>query len=119
MREITKTITLPVGEENLNFRLTKLDAFAGARLLKTLSHAETGDLWQLLLSLPDYELESMMRVCLRYAEAMLPAGPILVLSGSGWGIPDLEHDAWTCLKLTAEVIAWTLEGFFPESGSPS
>ena len=119
MREITKTITLPVGEETLNFRLTKLDAFAGARLLKILSQGGTEDLWNLIFSLPDYEMESMMRVCLRYAEAMLPAGPISVLSGSGWGIPDLEHDAWTCLKLTAEVIAWTLEGFFPESGSPS
>ena len=119
MREITKTLTLPVGEETLTFRLTKLDAFSGAKLLKILSHAETEDLWNLLLSLTDYEMESLMRVCLGHVEALLPAGPIRVLSDSGWGVPALEHDAWTCLKLTAEEISWTLEGFFPESGSPS
>ena len=119
MRTITKTLTLKVGDSDMNFQLTKLDAFSGARLLKLLSRAETNDLQALVLSLPDEELEALQRTCLRAVSAMLPAGPIRVLEGDSWGIPDLEYDAWTCLKLTMEVISWTLEGFFPESGSAS
>ena len=119
MREITKTISLPVSGAPMDFRLTKLDAFSGARLLRLLSHAGTDNLQELVLSLPEAELESLMRTCLRAASAILPAGPIRVLDNGSWGIPDLEYDAWTCLKLTIEVISWTLEGFFPESGSPS
>ena len=49
----------------------------------------------------------------------MPAGPIPVLMDGSWGIPDLEYDAWSCLKLTMEVVSWTLEGFFPESGQAS
>ena len=119
MRTITKTVSLPAGEGNMDFRITKLDAFSGARLLRLLAHAETDRLQELLLALPDYELESLMKTCLRSASALLPAGPARVLDQDGWGVPDLEHDAWTCLKLTMEVISWTLEGFFPGSGSPS
>ena len=37
MREITKTLTIPVGGKSLDFRLTKLDAFSGASLLRMLS----------------------------------------------------------------------------------
>ena len=59
------------------------------------------------------------KTCLRSASALLPAGPIRVLDQGCWGIPDLEHDAWACLKLTLEVMSWTLEGFFPESGPTS
>ena len=119
MRTITKTLSQKVGEANLDFRLTKLDAFSGARLLKVLSKAETDDLRTLMLALPDYELEEWMKTCLRHAEVLLPAGPVRGYGPDGWGVPDLEHDGWNCLKLTLEVLAWTLEGFFPESGSPS
>ena len=73
----------------------------------------------LLLSLPEYELEPLMKTCLRAVSALLPAGPIRVYGDEGWGLPDLEYDAWSCLKLTLEVIQWTLEGFFGESGSAS
>ena len=117
MREITKTITLPVSGTPMDFRLTKLDAFSGARLLRMLSGAKTDNLQDLILSLPEWDLEPLMKTCLRSASAVLPAGPIRVLDQGSWGIPDLEYDAWTCLKLTMEVISWTLEGFFPESGS--
>ena len=40
MREITKMITLPAGDEMMAFRLTKPDAFSGGRLLKLLSAAQ-------------------------------------------------------------------------------
>ena len=119
MRTVTKTLSLHVGDSDMSFQLTKLDAFSGARLLKLLSRAETTDLQALILSLPDPELEALQRTCLRAASVQLPAGPIRVLDGDCWGVPDLEYDAWTCLKLTMEVISWTLEGFFPESGSAS
>lgn len=119
MRTILKNISLPVGDTKQDFRLTKLDAFSGVWLLKLLSHAATDNLQDLILSLPENDLNALMRVCLRSAFALLPAGPIRVLEGDNWGLPDLEHDAWTCLKLTMEVVSWTLEGFFPESGSPS
>ena len=119
MRNITKTITLPVGETSMDFRLTKLDAFSGARLLKLLSRAESDSLQQMIFSLPEQEMDSLMKTCLRSVSALLPAGPIPVLLDGSWGIPDLEYDAWSCLKLTMEVVSWTLEGFFPESGQAS
>ena len=119
MRTIHKTISLPVGETTQDFRITKLDAFSGAWLLKLLSHARTDNLQELIIGLPEYELHALMRTCLASASALLPAGPIRALEGENWGMPDLEHDAWTCLKLTMEVVSWTLEGFFPESGSGS
>ena len=37
MREITKTLAIPVDGKPLDFRLTKLDAFSGAALLRLLS----------------------------------------------------------------------------------
>ena len=119
MRAITKNMNLTVGDSALDFRLTKLDAFSGAHLLKIISKASSDNLQDLILALPEPELDELMRTCLRSVSALLPAGPIPVLSNSGWGVPDLEYDAWSCLKLTMEVVSWTLEGFFPESGSPS
>ncbi len=119
MRTITKSLTLPVGDTPMDFRLSKLDAFSGAWLLKLLSHSASNDLQRLVLDLPESDLVSLMKTCLRAVCAVLPAGPVRVLEGENWGIPDLEYDAWTCLKLTLEVISWTLEGFFHGSGSPS
>jgi len=43
MREITKTLTIPVDGKKTDFRLTKLDAFSGASLLRMLSHLPAGD----------------------------------------------------------------------------
>ena len=119
MRTITKNMSLKVGDADLDFRLTKLDAFSGAHLLKIISRASSDNLQDLILSLPEQELDALMQTCLRSVSVLLPAGPIPVLSDSGWGVPDLEYDAWSCLKLTMEVVSWTLEGFFPDSGSPS
>ena len=119
MRTVTKTISLQVGDAPQEFQITKLDAFSGARLLKLLAHATTDNLRELILSLPENDLDALMKTCLRSASALLPAGPIRVLDQGNWGVPDLEYDAWTCLCLTMEVVSWTLEGFFPASGSKS
>ena len=40
MREITKTLTIPVDGKKTDFRLTKLDAFSGASLLRILPCCE-------------------------------------------------------------------------------
>ena len=124
MREITKIITLPVGEESMPFRLTKLDAFSGGRLLKLLSATQgkaEGNLtlYDFLFSLEDAEFDSVIRVCLAHAEAQLPAGFIPVYRDQCWGLPELEYETRLCLKLTLEVMAFSLESFFPGSGLTS
>ena len=99
MRETTKMITLPIGDEMMTFRLTKLDAFSGGQLLKLLSAAQgkadgSLTLYDFLFSLEDAEFEA-------------------------WGVPELEYETRLCLKLTLEVMAFSLESFFPGSGSTS
>ena len=119
MRETTKTIRIPMGNEEKTFRLTKLDAFSGVRVLKLLSASEKEDLQSLLFSLSDADLTALMQTCLSHAEAELPAGFIKVWNDGCWGIPELEHETLACFRLTQEVLAWTLSGFFPDGGSPS
>jgi hypothetical protein len=59
MREITKTITIPVDGRKMDFRLTKLDAFSGASLLRMLSHLPAGDDFLTFFSvLPDEDILS-------------------------------------------------------------
>ena len=43
MREITKTLTIPADGKQMDFRLTKLDAFSGASLLRMLSRIPAGE----------------------------------------------------------------------------
>lgn len=119
MRTITKNISLPLDGTPTDFRLTKLDAFSGARLLKLLADASTDDLNQILFSLPEVDLRSVMETCLARAEISLPAGFLRVLDRGCWALPELEYETWLCLRLTQEVISWTLEGFFPGGGQPS
>ena len=119
MRETTKTITLPVGDESHTFRLTKLDAFTGVKVLRMLSASEAEDLQSLLFSLPDASLDALMRACLAHAEISLPAGYVPVFKGDCWGLPDLEYETALCLRLTGKVADWTLRGFFVEGGQPS
>ena len=119
MREITKIIQMPAGNEKKNFRLTKLDAFSGIKVLKLLAASNQEDLQSLLFSLKDEELDQVMKTCLSHAEVELPAGYIKVWDQGCWGSPELEHETVACFRLTQEVLAWTLSGFFPESGSPS
>ena len=119
MRTITKEITLPVEGTPHTFRLTKLDAFSGARVLQLLHASSADDLSAFLLSLPEETLAALMRTCLRHAEISLPAGFIRVWDQGCWGLPELEYEPLACYRLTQEVLAWTLEDFFPAGGQPS
>ena len=134
MRTITKEITLPVEGTPHTFRLTKLDAFSGAELLRLLSRnlppassksAPSRDqdnpslLEHVFLSMTPADLRSVMTSCLNSAEILLPAGYQPIMTGSEWGYPELSHDAKTCLRLTLETALWTLQGFSGESGSAS
>ena len=121
MREIMKTISVPVDGKPKDFRLTKLDAFSGAALLRIMARLpEKGASVEALLSgLSDSEIRSLMTTCLQHCEVMLPAGWMPVMTRGEWTYPELEHDTAGCLKLTIEEVLWTLEGFFGGGGSTS
>ena len=113
MREITKTLTIAADGKSMDFRLTKLDAFSGASLLRMLSRLPAGeDFLSFLTVLPDEDLHRLMTVCLEHCEVLLPAGWNPVMTRGEWSYVELEHDVATCLKLTIEEVLWTLEGFF-------
>ena len=114
MREIIKTLSVPVDGKPRDFRLTKLDAFSGASLLRLMARLpEGGAAVETLFScLSDADLRSLMTVCLEHVEVMLPAGWMPVMTRGEWSWPELEHDTAVCLKLTLEEAVWTLEGFF-------
>ena len=102
MREIIKTLSIPVDGKPRDFRLTKLDAFSGASLLRLMARLpEGGASVEVLLScLSDADLRSLMTVCLEHAEVMLPAGwmPVndpgrMELAGAGaryGGLPEAD-----------------------------
>ncbi len=120
MRTTTKNLTLPVDDTVREFRLTKMDAFSGASLLRMLSRMPDGSgVQDLLTGLSDGDLRSLMITCLQHAEVRLPAGWIPIMTRGEWSYPELQHDTATCLKLTVEEVLWTLEGFFGERGSVS
>jgi hypothetical protein len=120
MREIIKNIQLSIDGKTFDFRLTKLDAFSGVSLLRLLIRLEDTvqkpSVLDLITSLSENELRSVMTSCLKHTEVMLPAGPQPVMTGSEWGWPELEHDTLSCLKLTVESISWSLSGFFGGGG---
>ena len=66
----------------------------------------------LIASLSEEELRSVMTSVFNHISVLLPAGPHPVMTGSEWGYPELEHDTPTCMKLLLEGIAWSLSGFF-------
>ena len=120
MRDITKTLSVPVDGKPLDFRLTKLDAFSGVSLLRMISGLpEDVSVMELFSLLPDADIRSLMTTCLQHTEVLLPAGWISVMTRGEWSYPELEHDTAVCLKLTIEEIVWTLEGFFGGGGSTS
>ena len=123
MREITKTISIPVEGKSMDCRLTKLDAFSGASLLRMLSsmpQASSGDsVMGFITHLSESDLRSLMITCLQHCEVLLPAGWIPVMTRGEWTYPELEHDTAVCLKLTIEEVLWTLEVFFGGGGSTS
>ena len=146
MREITKTLTIPVDGIPKDFRLTKLDAFSGASLLRMLakipgspgavlneqslpcypersachpersegSHPQSVPFLAFFSAFSDSDLRALMTVCLEHTEVSLPAGWNPVMTRGEWAWPELKHDTAVCLKLTAEEVLWTLEGFFGE-----
>ena len=132
MREITKTISISVDGKSWDFRLTKLDAFSGAALLRMLSSLPSGVILSegkgsdpqspalsLFRSLSESDLRSLMITCLQHTEVLLPAGWMPVMTRGEWTYPELEHDTAVCLKLTIEEVLWTLEGFFVGGASGS
>ena len=116
MRQFTKIISIPVDGKPLDFRLTKLDAFSGASLLRMLSNmpqVSSGDsVMGFITHLSEPDLRSLMSTCLQHSEVLLPAGWNPVMVRGEWTYPELEHDTAVCLKLTIEEVLWTLEGFF-------
>ncbi len=118
MREITKTISSHVDGKPADFRLTKLDAFSGAALLRMLSgmpQSKGGEsVTSFITSLSEADLRSLMIICLQHCEVLLPAGWMPVMTRGEWTYPELEYDTAVCLKLTIEEVLWTLEGFFEE-----
>ena len=123
MREITKILSVPVDAKTMDFRLTKLDAFSGAALLRMLSglpQSEGGEsVTGFITRLSESDLRSLMSTCLQHCEVLLPAGWMPVMTRGEWTYPELEHDTAVCLKLTIEEVLWTLEGFFGGGASGS
>ena len=116
MRQITKDIQLTIDGSLVSFRLTKLDAFSGVTLLRLLMRLENQNdpptLLDLIASLSEEELRSVMTAVFNHTEVLLPAGPNPVMTGAEWGYPEIEHDTPSCMKLLLEGIAWSLSGFF-------
>ena len=123
MREIAKNISIPVDGKNIDFRLTKLDAFSGASLLRMLSNmpqVSSGDsVMGFITHLSESDLRSLMITCLQHCEVLLPAGWMPVMTRGEWTYPELEHDTAVCLKLCIEEVLWTLDGFFGGGDSTS
>ena len=123
MREIMKILPVPVDGKSQDFRLTKLDAFSGAALLRMLSgmRKDPGDdsVLGFITSLSEPDLRSLMTTCLQHCEVLLPAGWMPVMTRGEWSYPELEHDTAVCLKLCIEEVLWTLEGFFGGGASAS
>ena len=120
MRQITKDIQITIDGSQVVFRLSKLDAFSGVTLLRLLMRLEEKNvhptMLDLIASLSEEELHSVMTAVLNHTAVLLPAGPQPVMTGPEWGYPELEHDTPACMKLLMEGIAWSLSGFFGEGG---
>ena len=75
LRGISRTISVSVDGKPREFRLTKLDAFSGASLLRLMARLPEGgaSVEALFSCLSDADLRSLMTVCLEHAEVLLPA----------------------------------------------
>ena len=114
MRTIHKNMQMRIGETVWSFRLTELDAFSGAFVLRLLTRVKPEDedfLLSAFTSLTNQELNELMTVCLEHAEVHLDAGWQPVMEMGDWSWSELEHDPVNALKLTLQVILWTLDGF--------
>ena len=92
MRQITKDIQITLDGSPTGFRLSKLDAFSGVALLRLLMRLEKLDtaptLLDLIASLSEGELRSVMTAVLNHVSVNLPAGWQPVMTGSEWGYPE-------------------------------
>ena len=120
MHQITKDIQVKIDGNQVGFRLSKMDAFSGVALLRLLmrleEHKQGITMLDLIASLSEEELRSVMTAVLNHVSVLLPAGPQPVMTGPEWGYPELEHDTRSCMRLLMEGIAWSLSGFFGEGG---
>ena len=114
MRQITKDIEITMNGSQVDFRLSKLDAFSGVALLRLMMRLqeESPTLLDLVASLSEEELKSVMTSVLNHVSVLLPAGPHPVMTGPEWGYPELQYDTPACMKLLLEGMAWSLSGFF-------
>ena len=100
MRQITKDVQISIDGSQVGFRLFKLDAFSGVVLLRLLMRLEGKiehpTMLDLIASLSEEELRSVMTSVLNHTSVLLPAGPQPVMTGSEWGYPELEHDTRSC-----------------------
>ena len=123
MRQITKDIQITIDGTPVGFRLTKLDAFSGVMLLRFLMRLDSSNsaptILDLIASLSEDELRSVMTAVLNHTEVLLPAGPHPIMTGPEWGYPEIRHDTPACTKLLLEGISWSLSGFFGGSGRTS
>ena len=121
MRQTAKDIQIAIDGSPVGFRLAKPNAFSGVALFRLLLRLESGGraptMPNLIASLSEEELRSVMTAVLNHVSVLLPAGPHPVMTGSEWGYPELEHDTPACMKLLLEGIAWSLSGFFGAGGS--
>ena len=120
MRTVVKDIQINIDGTEKSFRLTKLEAFSGIMLLRLMMRLEENQkgitMLDLIASLSEEELRSVMTAVLNHTAVLLSAGPQPVMTGPEWGYPELEHDTPACMKLLMEGIAWSLSGFFGEGG---
>jgi hypothetical protein len=105
MRDIVKSISVSMDGKPMDFRLTKLDAFSGASLLRMLSgmRKNPGDdsVLGFITSLSEPDLRSLMITCLQHCEVLLPAGWMPVMTRGEWTVSELEHDTAVCLTRRA------------------
>ena len=120
MRQITKDIEITIDGTPVGFRITKLDAFSGVALLRLLMRLNGNPtMLDLIASLSEDELRSVMTSVLNHVEVLLPAGAHPVMTGPEWGYPEIQHDTPACMKLLLEGISWSLQSFFGGSGRTS
>lgn len=123
MRQIAKTLQIPIDGKPFTFRLRKMDALSGACLLRKLANQEESneaDLADLLFgSMTDEELRSLMVHSLEHVDVLLDAGFQPIMQMGEWSWSDLQYDPGNALLLTMKEIVWTLDGFFVENGSIS
>lgn len=144
VRDIMKMVEIELDGETKSFRITKMDAFSGAYLMKLVTEKAmpllqeaikgieqqeddsfnlkliTEYLPRLLESMTMDELKKLMVLCLQSVELSFPAGFHRVVDAKGnFGVEELQYNTAICLRLMYEVIVYNCAGFFEESGLSS